>query len=133
MQEIDYALGELAKLPFVDRVFLIGYSEGGLAVANAERGPLPLAGIVVLSWHCQGHESFVGIKAPPEVPVLAIIGDSDPWYRALPGRHCGEVFNGRRVAESIILPGSGHSIFSAADMANAERARAAILAFLKAH
>jgi dienelactone hydrolase len=133
LEEIDFALAQLARLAFVDRVFLVGSSEGGLAVASQGRSPLPLAGIVILSWHCQGREPFVGVKAPPEIPVLAIIGDGDPWYWARPGRHCGEVFVDRRAAESIVLPGSGHSIFSASDMANAERARAAILAFLKAH
>lgn len=133
LEEIDFALDQIARLGFVDRVFLIGSSEGGLAVASQRHSPLPLAGIVILSWHCQGREPFVGVKAPPEIPVLAIIGDNDPWYRARAGRHCGEVLAGRRDARSIVLPGSGHSIFSATDLANAERARAAILAFLKAH
>lgn len=133
LDEIDYALGQLARLPFVDRVFLAGSSEGGQAVASLAHSPLTLAGIVVLSWHCQGREAFAGIQAPPEVPVLAIIGDDDPWYRARPGRHCGQVFEGRPAAQSIVLPGSGHSIFSAADPGNAQRARAAIADFLKAH
>jgi dienelactone hydrolase len=132
LEEIDYALDRLAALGFVDRVFLVGSSEGGQAVASQRASPLPLAGVVVLSWHCQGREPFAGVKAPPEVPVLAVIGDNDPWYRARAGRHCGEVFAGRRDARSIVLPGGGHAVFSGADIANGELARAAILEFLSA-
>jgi len=133
LAEIRYALDELARLPFVDRVFLVGYSEGGLAVANVEQSPVPLAGIVVMSWHCQGHEEFSGIKAPPDVPVLALIGDNDRWYAARQGRHCGEVFGDRAASRSIVLPGNDHAVFTAPSLANVERARGAILAFLKAH
>jgi dienelactone hydrolase len=132
LEEIDHALDRIARLGFVDRVFLAGSSEGGLAVASQRHSPLPLAGILILAWHCQGREPFVGVKAAPEVPVLAIIGGDDPWYRARPGRHCGEVFAGRANARSIVLPGSGHAIFGADGLANAERARAAILEFLGA-
>lgn len=132
LAELDYALDRLRALAFVDRVFLLGYSEGGLAVASVERSPLPLAGIAITAWHCQGRDGFVGIKAPRDVPVLAILGDNDPWYRARGGRHCGEVFDGRPDATSIVLPGNAHQIFTSPIVANAERARDAVLAFLKA-
>lgn len=130
LAEIDYALAALAALGFVERVFLVGYSEGGLAVAAVERSPLPLAGIVVLAWHCQGREPHVGIKAPPDVPVLAVIGDNDPWYKARAGRHCGEVFGERRRAISLVLPGNGHEVLTSESPANAARALDAIRAFL---
>ncbi len=65
--------------------------------------------------------------------MLAVIGDNDPWYRARAGRHCGEVFAGRRDARSIVLPGGGHAVFSGADIANGELARTAIVAFLRAN
>ncbi|MCK6449512.1 MAG: dienelactone hydrolase family protein [Alphaproteobacteria bacterium] len=130
LAEIDYALAAIAALGFVERVFLVGYSEGGLAVAAIEQSPLPLAGIVVLSWHCQGREPYVGIKAPPEVPALAVIGDNDPWYKARAGRHCGEVFGDRRRAVSLVLPGNGHEVFTSSSPASAARALDAIRTFL---
>lgn len=133
LEEIDYALAALAGLGFVDRVFLVGLSEGGLAVASVDRSPLPIAGIVVLSWHCQGREPHAGIKAPDEVPVLAMIGDSDPWYRPLAGRHCGEMFAGRKHATSLVLPGNGHAVFTSAIAENQAHALDAIRAFLKAN
>lgn len=132
LSELDYALTKLSTLGFVDRVFLLGYSEGGLAVASVERSPVPIAGIAITAWHCQGRDGFVGIKAPREVPVLAILGDADPWYRSRGGRHCGEVFDDRPDARSIVLPGNAHQIFTSPIVANAERARDAVLAFLKA-
>jgi dienelactone hydrolase len=133
LEEIDYALAAMAGLGFVDRVFLVGYSEGGLAVASVDRSPLPLAGIVVLAWHCQGRDPYIGIKAPPEVPALTVIGDSDPWYKARAGRHCGEVFGDRRKAESLVLSGNGHQVFTSASPANAARALEAIRDFIKSN
>lgn len=130
LEEIDYALGQLSALGFVDRVFLVGYSEGGQAVARQARSPLPVAGVVVLGWHCQGREP--GVAMPPAVPVLAVIGDSDPWYRVRPGLHCGEVIGARGDAQSIVLPANGHAILTSPIAGNAERARNAIVDFLKA-
>jgi len=133
LEEIDYALAAMASLGFVERVFLVGYSEGGLAVASVERSPLPISGIVVLAWHCQGREPHVGIKAAPEVPALTVIGDNDPWYKARAGRHCGEVFGARKQATSLVLPGNGHAVFTSSSPANAARAQDAIRTFLKAN
>ena len=131
LEEIDYALAAIARLGFVDRVFLVGLSEGGLAVAAVDRSPLPLAGIVVLSWHCQGREPYQGIKAPADVPVLTLIGDSDPWYQAMAGRHCGEVFGRRADARSLVLPGNGHPVFTSPIAVNQAQAMDAIRAFLQ--
>ncbi len=132
LAELDYALERLKALGFVDRVFLVGYSEGGLAVASIEKSPLPIAGIAITAWHCQGRDGYVGVKAPRDVPVLAILGDNDPWYRSRGGRHCGEVFGDRPDATSLVLPANPHQIFTSPIVANAERARDAMLAFLKA-
>ena len=130
-EEISYALNQAAALPWVDasRIFLMGFSEGGMAVAAYGGGEM--AGLVILSWHCQGRSPFRGIKAPMGVPALAIIGAADPWYEPLPGAHCGQVFDGRR-AQSLILPGNGHTIINSPIVENADRAKQEILAFLNA-
>ena len=130
-EEIKFAVAQLLKLPWVARVFAIGFSEGAMAVASYPGDDL--AGLVILGWHCQGNPPFDGIKAPSSLPVLAVIGDQDPWYRARPDYHCGNLFDGRSDARSVILPGNGHAIINSPDVTNAETARAAILEFLMVH
>ena len=132
LQEIDYALDRLRAQPWIDpdRIFLIGFSEGGMAAARYDGDAV--AGIVITGWHCQGREPYVGIKAPPSVPVLTMIGGDDPWYQAKRGKHCGQVFDGRPAATSVVLPGNGHSIVNSPIVENAQAATEALLRFLGA-
>jgi len=132
MQEIAYALARLRAQPWIDpdRIFLMGFSEGGMAAARYDGDAV--AGIVISGWHCQGRQPYVGIKAPPSVPVLTMIGGDDPWYEAKPGKHCGQVFDGRTAATSVVLPGSGHSIINTPIVDNAQTATKTLLRFLGA-
>ncbi|WP_282609189.1 dienelactone hydrolase family protein [Pelagibius sp. Alg239-R121] len=133
VEEIEYALQQVRALPWIDqsRVFVMGFSEGGMAVANYPG--ISLAGLVITGWHCQGRPPNVGIKSDAAVPVLAILGGDDPWYAAKRGEHCGQVFNGRPDATSLVLPGNGHAIVNSPILENAERAKQAIISFLEAH
>lgn len=132
LQEIEHALARLGALPWIDadRIFLMGFSEGGMAAAAYDGDQV--AGVVIAGWHCQGREPYLGIKAPRRVPVLAIIGEDDPWYRAKRGRHCGQVFDGRPGARSLVLPGNGHAIVNSPIVENARIATEALLRFLGA-
>ncbi len=133
VEEIRYALEQVRSLPWIDqsRVFVMGFSEGGMAVANYPGNGL--AGLVITGWHCQGRPPNVGIKSDATVPVLAILGGEDPWYAAKRGEHCGQVFNGRPDATSLVLPGNGHAIVNSPILENAERAKDAIISFLEKH
>jgi dienelactone hydrolase len=133
LAELRYAVEQLRDLPWIDRrrIYIVGFSEGGLAAARYERGDV--AGIVIMSWHCQGAPPFVGIRAPRAVAVLAILGAEDPWYRGNRGHHCGKVFHGRAEATSLVLEGNGHEIINSPDLYNAARAKGAILDFLARH
>lgn len=127
-EELEFAVAELRRLPWVAKVFAIGFSEGAMAVASYPGDDL--SGLVILGWHCQGNPPFDGIKAQPNLPVLSVIGDQDPWYRARPDYHCGNLFEGRSNARSVILPGNGHAIINSPNVTNAETARTEILEFL---
>ena len=75
-----------------------------------------------------GHDR---INAPLSVPILAIIGEEDPWCEAKRGEHCGQVDGDRAKAISLVLPGNGHTIISSPIVDNAERAKRAVLEFLE--
>ena len=74
---------------------------------------------------------YYGLKLPPSVPVLAIIGNEDPWYAALKDKHCGLLFNGRAKSESIVLPDNGHNVMNSSNVANVEYSKSAILDFIQ--
>ncbi len=61
-----------------------------------------------------------------------MIGGADPWYQAKRGKHCGQVFDGRPAATSVVLPGNGHSIVNSPIVENAQAATEALLRFLGA-
>lgn len=128
-EEIDYALTRLRTVPWVDprNLFLMGHSEGGLAVAQWRgRG---FRGHIISAWTCTSpyDPSFDGVWAPPTTPLLAIIFERDPWYRGSTAGSCASKFGGRKDARQVTLPGSGH------DTAYSREAREAVLRFLRDH
>jgi len=132
IEEIAYARQQLRQLPWIDqsRVFAIGFSEGGMALAGYEGDDF--ARIVITGWHCDGIGRYKGLRTPKDIPVLAIIGADDPWYTAKKGRHCGQYFGDRKHSRSIVLAHNGHAIMNSENLENASRAKQAILAFLAA-
>ena len=130
-EEIAFAIKQVRAQPWVDpeKVIAVGYSEGGMALA---RYPKPgLAAAIITAWHCHGVGDYFGLKLPPSVPVLAIIGNEDPWYTALKDKHCGLLFNGRAGSESIVLPDNGHNVMNSSNVANVEYSKSAILDFIQ--
>ena len=130
VHEIDYAVSQMRTLPWVDQdnLFLLGNSEGGVAVAAYRGGAF--RGYIITGWTCrQGyHTDMDGLWVPSDKPVLAIVFADDPWYPNPWQRgHCGEKFGNRRGSKSIVIPGSGHST------AGHPTAQDAVLEFLRQH
>ncbi|MDJ0896605.1 MAG: dienelactone hydrolase family protein [Alphaproteobacteria bacterium] len=132
VEEIEFALDRVGELDWIDhrRTYLVGFSEGGAAVARS--GVAGVSGAVILGWHCQGPDPFNGVSLDGETPVLAIIGSDDPWYDHEPGRHCGKYLAGRKGSRSLVLRQDVHEIFSSPVVENAELAQRALLEFLRA-
>ena len=126
-QEIGYALLKLQDFPWVDqsRIFLMGHSEGGSAVARQQRGGFK--GIIISGWTCshKKNPNARGIKAPIEIPALAMAFTKDPFFygKETEGR-CADQAGSRKLTQ-IDLEGVGHGTFDQV------RARDAVAKFLK--
>jgi len=102
--EVAYALKQIRKLNWVDqdRLVLMGFSEGGNATDNWYTRDF--AGLIVLGSACT--HSGGSPSAPAEVPVLAIVGESDD-YR--PGMSC-TIKRKIKGSRSIVIPNADHWI-----------------------
>ena len=131
-EELAHTRRRVAEIAWVDqqRVFLVGISEGGATAAVHDADGF--AGVVIVGWHCAGRSAISGLRVPAETPVLAMLMDEDPWYAQHRGRHCGEHFDDRPRSRSLVLPGTGHSVLHASDVATGDRVKREVLQFLRA-
>jgi len=120
LEEMNYAREQIAKSPWADQknVFIMGHSEGGVAVALTSRADF--RGAIISAWHC----GTTGLRTAPDVPVLAIDHNSDPFYPGVAGGGCGKHFGGRPRSRMITLAGHDHDTFE-------NSAREGLAAFLK--
>jgi dienelactone hydrolase len=129
LEELEHALTRLRSVSWADRrnLFLMGHSEGGVSVARWRGGGLN--GHIISGWTCtsRSNPSFDGVRAPLATPVLAIAFESDPWFQGPLAGSCASKFGGRKDAQQVTLPGSGHATASHA------KARTAVLRFLRDH
>jgi len=103
-EEVEFALGQISKLSWVDqkKVILMGYSEGGNTTDNWSKPGF--AAHIIISSAC----TLVGGEpaAPPEVPVLAIVGEKDQHR---PGLSC-RIDRTTGGSKSITIPGGPHGV-----------------------
>lgn len=102
--EANLAIGQARRLAWVDpgNIFLWGFSEGGITTATVTGEPVNAR--IIEGWTCHsGWEEYRGLDAPPNEPVLALLGDEDPWFRAPYFRgDCGAFMEGRPSSTSIV-------------------------------
>lgn len=128
--EIDLAWQKLQNYDWVrkDKIFLMGHSEGGVAVAHNKSDRF--IGLIISGWTCtsRGSGHFSGIMASKNIPVLAISNKNDIWFQGtnLKGQ-CSEHSANRVDFTQIDLTniGSEHSTYQSSS------ARAAVSSFLK--
>jgi dienelactone hydrolase len=81
ISEIAYAYQQLSKTSWTDmnNIFLMGFSEGGVATARSEfKG---FNGAIIMGWTCTSrHPQYNGIFIPKQTPVLALAYSDDRWY-----------------------------------------------------
>jgi dienelactone hydrolase len=127
LQEIKYALEEVRKSPWADRnnIFLMGFSEGGTAVARTRLAGF--SGVIITGWRCTNtkNPNFDGIFAPKETPILTVEWNKDDWQTDATKGSCSDKFGDRPKATQLLLPGNGHAVFDQV------KAREAVAQFIK--
>ncbi len=96
------AVGHIAALSDLP-VILMGHSEGAITVATLAAPPV--AARIIEGWTCHaGWPEYRGLNAPLEEPVLALVGENDPWFR-LPVLHgdCGTVMSDHQRGQSLVF------------------------------
>lgn len=93
--EAAHAIARVLKLPWVDKekMVLTGHSEGAIATATlGAEHTIGLKARVIEGWGCNAFwQEYAGLNSSPDLPVLSLVGNRDPWFRLsfLQG-DCGE-------------------------------------------
>ena len=104
-----YAIANAKQLQWVDEnnIFLMGHSQGGITAATFKPTDkyLSVNARVIEGWTCHaGWSEYKGINAPVSEPVLALVGEHDPWFQSSWTRgNCGAYINKGNGSHSIVL------------------------------
>ena len=121
-QEITYALEQTTASSWADKrnIFLMGHSEGGIAVAQSPHAEF--AGKIISAWTCtdKNDPAFDGIFSPKNLPVLAMASLEDEWRKGTPheGR-CANKAEGRLNFKQVDRQGSIHTTYDNVEARNA--------------
>ncbi len=122
-EEITYALQQTlaSRWAQMDNIFLMGHSEGGIAVAQSSHAEF--AGEIISGATCtnKNNSLYDAIYAPLNMPVLAVASLQDEWHENKPaviGR-CIDKAHGRSYFVQVDLPGSVHPTYGNPEARNA--------------
>ena len=121
-QEISYALEQTQKASWADKnnIFLMGFSEGGIAVAQSPHNGF--AGRIIMGWTCtnKNNPDFDGIFSSKNSPVLAIASENDDWRIGKPTvGNCANKAQDRTNFKQVDIPGSEHTTYGSDAAQNA--------------
>ena len=121
-QEIGYALEQTQKASWADKnnIFLMGFSEGGIGVAQSPHNGF--AGRIIMGWTCtnKNNPDFDGIYSSKNSPVLAIASENDDWRigKSTAG-NCANKAQDRTNFKQVDIPGSEHTTYGSDAAQNA--------------
>ncbi|MFX0546670.1 dienelactone hydrolase family protein [Roseovarius sp. S1116L3] len=101
--EMHHALARLRGTDALDGapIILMGHSEGAITVATIDAPDAALR--IIEGWTCHaGWPEYRGLNAPEDQPVLALVGEDDPWFRqpVLSG-DCGAFMQGEAQVSQV--------------------------------
>lgn len=111
LNDLAHAVRKAKALPWVDggRMAVVGLSEGGITAAVFRGGPgESVRARIIEGWTCHNAWSeYRGMNAPPDEPVLALVGTEDPWFRPdgpNPSTHgdCGPFLDPSNGSRSVV-------------------------------
>ncbi|PVA11991.1 hypothetical protein DC366_03480 [Pelagivirga sediminicola] len=80
--EMRHALSQLRGIEALKDapIILMGHSEGAITAATLMAPDIAMR--IIEGWTCHsGWPEYWGLKAPEGQPVLALVGENDPWFR----------------------------------------------------
>lgn len=103
VQEADYALERIRELPWIDqqRVVLMGYSEGGRAIALRDEPGFAAHVILMAPARSTG---------PGDVPILSVAGSKDSY--AKPEAYHAVASSDAHGSKAVLIPDQGHDILA---------------------
>jgi len=133
-EEIRFALKQLVETTNLDigPVFLMGFSEGAIAVATIK--DTNVAGRIIEGWTCHaGWPEYKGLNSNLGEPVLSLVADRDPWFRLpiLQG-NCGTYIKGKPNGKSVVF-GEGSPLRAGHWLSYDTTVQKIILDFLASH
>jgi len=106
--DAGHAIEKARRLSFVDddNIVLMGFSEGALTAVKfaPQNDRQRVAARIAESWTCHaGWPEYKGIAAPDTEPVLALVGEQDPWYQDQWTKgDCTPFLNSQNGSKSIV-------------------------------
>ncbi|MEI4263964.1 hypothetical protein [Roseovarius sp. D0-M9] len=102
-EEMGHALARLRETEVLKGVpiIIMGHSEGGITVATMQAPDAAMR--IIEGWTCHaGWPEYRGLNAPEDQPVLALVGQDDPWFRqpVLSG-DCGAFMQGEAQVSQV--------------------------------
>lgn len=150
--DAEHAVRQARSLTWVDadNLFLMGFSQGGIAVATLSPTLTPLRGRIVEGWTCHaGWDEYRGVNAPASEPVLTLVGISDPWFQnEWTKGECSHWLNRHNGSKSIVYtdgsPDNRHGkgvrvtitdphLSRQHSMLQSEKVQKTVLQFLRSH
>lgn len=113
-EEIAYALAKLKTYKWVDtnKLFLMGHSEGGVATAESKFSAFK--GKIISGWSCTNkqYSPHDRINADPNISILVLLYDRDPWFVGTPYEgDCARHAEGRKDFKQVLMSGSTHNTY----------------------
>ena len=131
------AIEKARALPWVDsdNIFLMGLSQGGITAATfrSRDKSKRVNARVIEGWTCHaGWSEYRGIRAPESEPVLSLVGENDPWFRAsYSWGDCGGYMNKTNGSRSVVF--SDLTLRSRHELMEFKSVQKITLEFLRSH
>jgi dienelactone hydrolase len=101
--EMEYATSQVKQQTWVDKnnIFLMGHSEGSVAVASAP--DLGINGVIISGYVCRR-----GVQTDIKTPIMSVNFEQDPYFYEK-NITCSDQWGNRTNGKQVTLSGYGHA------------------------